>query len=115
MSHEKETFADDRHYCADCLEFRRGWCRIDGKSHDATTLWRCPHKAWKGDHKPRTETGAAPHACIACNHYGSAGTGGCAVRKDLPKKYGQYHPLYILPPDHGKSCEQFSLSPRYAV
>lgn len=48
--------------------------------------------------------------CRRCEHFAKPGRsdGYCAARTDLPKAYGENHPLHKLPPDLGASCDKFA-------
>ena len=49
--------------------------------------------------------------CQDCQHLRRPGRadGYCVARQDLPRAYGQNHPLRQLPEDRGRTCQQFAL------
>jgi hypothetical protein len=47
--------------------------------------------------------------CYRCRHLARPGlsNGHCAGREDLPRAYGEHHPLRLLPADRGAACGAF--------
>jgi hypothetical protein len=50
--------------------------------------------------------------CQCCQHFAHPGKsdGYCSGRDDLPRAYGENHPLRRLPADRGASCDQWQAS-----
>lgn len=53
---------------------------------------------------------ATPRACSSCQHRARPGlsAGYCSGREDLARAYGHNHPLRVLPPDGGVSCNRWN-------
>lgn len=74
------------------------------------TFWARENGQEVGTPQPPDEMPAVEPECLRCVHHSRPGlsAGYCAARTDLPKAYGQDHPLHRLPADKGRSCHAFS-------
>lgn len=64
---------------------------------------------WSDQEAVAPESGRAVRGCRACAWLRRPGLSGgyCAGRDDLPRAYGQHHPLRRLPDDGGMGCGSF--------
>ena len=63
--------------------------------------------------RPEAEEAAALDVgCVTCAHFARPGlsAGYCGGRDDLPRAYGENHPLRKLPSDRGAACKERRLT-----